>query len=114
MSGSGGGEDDVDVVLVNAPPEKAEEIARAVVERRLAACVNVVPRVRSIYRWEGKIEEADESTLVMKTRRSLVPELTAAVKSLHPYDVPEIIALPVASDRGNAEYLRWVVGETRT
>lgn len=104
--------DDVDVVLVNAPPDKAEGIARAVVERRLVACVNILPRVKSIYRWEGKVEEAEESTLVMKTRRSLVGELTVAVKSLHPYEVPEIIALPVAGDRGNAEYLRWVLAET--
>ncbi len=105
-------EDGVDLVLVNAPPDRAAAMARSLVEQRLVACVNILPAVRSVYRWEGKIEEADESTLLMKTRRSLIPELTAAVKLLHPYEVPEIIALPVAGDRGNADYLRWVLSET--
>lgn len=105
-------EDEIDLVLVNAPPAEAGRIARSVVEQRLVACVNVLPQIRSVYRWEGRIEEADESTLVMKTRRSLVPALTAAVKLLHPYEVPEIIALPVARDRGNPDYLAWVLKET--
>ncbi|MFO0615348.1 MAG: divalent-cation tolerance protein CutA [Polyangiaceae bacterium] len=103
---------ELDLVLVNAPPEKADAIARALVEQRLVACVNVVPRVKSVYRWQGKVEEAEESTLLMKTRRSLVPALTTAVKLLHPYEVPEIIALPIATDRGNTDYLAWVVAET--
>jgi periplasmic divalent cation tolerance protein len=107
-----GGTRAVDVVLVNAPQEKAREIARALVERRLAACVNVVPAITSIYRWQGAIEEANEATLLIKTRRELLPELTEAVRGLHPYELPEIIAFPVAEDRGNAAYLDWVYAET--
>jgi periplasmic divalent cation tolerance protein len=105
---------DVDILLVNAPPDRARAIARALVERRLAACVNILPGVTSIYRWEGKIEEAAESMLFIKTRRELVAEVTAAVRALHPYAVPEIVAVPLASDRGNAAYLDWVYAETAT
>jgi periplasmic divalent cation tolerance protein len=106
--------DAVDVVLVNAPASEARHIARALVDEELAACVNVLPGVTSIYRWDGKVHEDAEVTLVIKTRRSLVRDLTARVKALHSYSVPEVIALPVASDRGNADYLRWVVGETHS
>lgn len=105
------GADGVDVVLVNAPAEDAPRIAHELVERRLVACANIVSGVRSVYWWEGKVEEAVESTILLKTRRSLVPALTDAVRALHPYDVPEIIAVPVAGDRGNAAYLAWVVAE---
>jgi periplasmic divalent cation tolerance protein len=104
--------DDVVLVLINAPEEQAEEIARALVEEKLAACVNVVPRVTSIYRWEGKIERAVESTLLVKTRRALVEVLTAAVKARHPYTVPEVVAVPIDGTLGNAAYLAWVLAET--
>jgi periplasmic divalent cation tolerance protein len=104
---------DVDVLLVNCPPEKAAAVGRALVERGLAACVNVVPGVTSIYRWEGKLEEAVESTLLVKTRRELAAEVTLAIRELHPYAVPEVVAIPLASDRGNADYLEWVYAETR-
>lgn len=100
------------VVLVNAPPAVAPTIARALVERRLAACVNVVPRVTSFYRWDGAVVEDEESTLVVKTRASLVDAIAAAMPELHPHAVPEVIALPIDPDRGNAAYLRWVRAET--
>ena len=103
---------DVDVLLVNCPPDKAAGLARALVEQRLAACVNVLPGVTSIYRWEGKIQEDAESTLLIKTRRELVADVTNAVRALHPYSVPEVVAIPLASDRGNAAYLDWVHAET--
>jgi len=103
---------DLDLVLVNASALDARRIALALVDQRLAACVNIVPQVESIYRWEGKIEQATETTLLIKTRRDLVPAVTAAVRAIHPYEVPEIIALPIASDRGNADYLAWVRSET--
>lgn len=101
------------LVLVNVPPASAKEVARGLVERRLAACVNVIPGVTSFYRWEGKLEEDTECTLLVKTRASLMEELTRAVKELHPYTVPEVIALPIRSGEGNADYAKWVLDETR-
>jgi periplasmic divalent cation tolerance protein len=100
------------VVLVTAPSaEKAAEIARAVVEERLAACGNVVPGLRSIYRWEGKVHDEGEALLVLKTARDRFDALRARVIALHPYDVPEVIAVPI--EAGSAPYLAWIVGETR-
>ena len=99
------------VVLVTAPtPERAAEIARALVEERLAACGNVVPGLRSIYRWEGKVEDEPEALLVLKTTRARFEALRARVLALHPYQVPEVIALPV--EAGSAPYLAWIAGET--
>jgi periplasmic divalent cation tolerance protein len=99
------------VVLVTAPtPERAAEIARALVEERLAACGNVVPGIRSIYRWEGEVHEDAEALLVLKTTRARFDALRDRVLALHPYEVPEVIALPV--ETGSAAYLAWLVGET--
>jgi periplasmic divalent cation tolerance protein len=99
------------VVLVTAPtPERAAEIARAVVEERLAACGNVVPGLRSIYRWEGKVQEDAEALLVLKTTRARFEALRDRVLALHPYEVPEVIALPV--EAGSARYLAWIGAET--
>lgn len=103
---------DLSLVLVNTPPGDAERIAKALVEARLAACVNVIPAVKSFYHWEGKLEDATESTLLIKTQKALLPELTQAVKAIHPYSVPEVIALDVDSAAGNADYLAWVRAET--
>ena len=100
------------LVLVNTPPGDAERIARALVEARLAACVNVIPAVKSFYKWEGRLEEATESTLLIKTQKALLPELTQVVKALHPYSVPEVIALDIDADAGNGEYLAWLRAET--
>src|SRR5512138_3591241 len=98
------------VVLVTAPsPEKAAELARAVVEERLAACGNVVPGLRSIYRWEGKVQEDEEALLVLKTTRARFDALRDRVHALHPYDVPEVLALPV--EAGSAAYLAWLAGQ---
>jgi periplasmic divalent cation tolerance protein len=99
-------------VLCNAPPDRAEEVARAVLERRLAACVNIIPGVTSLYWWQGAICRDGESTLVIKTRADLVTALTEAIREVHPYEVPEVIALPLAPDEGNDAYLRWLVDET--
>lgn len=100
------------LVLVNAPAKDAPVIARALIERRLAACVNVVPGVTSFYRWQGALEEDAESTLLIKTRATLVSALTDAVRELHPYDVPEVIALAIEPGAGNPAYLAWVADET--
>lgn len=99
------------VVLVTAPSaERAAEIARALVEERLAACGNVVPGLRSIYRWEGKVQDDAEALLLLKTTRARFDALRDRVLALHPYEVPEVIALPV--EAGSERYLAWIRGET--
>lgn len=99
------------VVLVTAEgPEEAHKIAEALVKGRQAACVNIVPAVNSHFRWQGKLEAAQESLLIIKTRESLLPEVVKSVKKLHSYSVPEIIALPIVG--GNGDYLEWLDSET--
>ena len=99
------------LVLTNCPDEEAANtIALAIVEARLAACVNILPRVQSIYRWQGRIESATEIPLFIKSTAANYPALEAAIQKLHPYDIPEIIALPV--ERGLPAYLNWVAAET--
>jgi periplasmic divalent cation tolerance protein len=100
------------VVLCNTPPDDAERLATALVERRLAACVNVIRGVISIYRWKGAIEREAESTLLIKTRASHLPALMDAIRELHPYEVPEIVALPVEPSEVNPAYLQWLREET--
>jgi len=99
--------DETLLVLTNLPDrDAAVKLARGLVERRLAACVNVLAGCTSIYRWKGEIENAQEVPVLIKTRSALYEELEAAISELHPYEVPEIIAVPVV--RGLAEYLAWV------
>lgn len=90
---------------------QARRIAAVLVRERLAACVNVVPGVTSIYRWKGKVEEAREVLLVIKSRAALSKRLAARVRGLHDYSVPEVVTLPIVS--GSADYLRWVRESTR-
>ena len=100
------------VIFTNCPDEAtAERIARVLVEQRLAACVNRLTPVQSTYRWQGAVEQAVEVPLLIKSTRARYPELEAAIRSLHPYTVPEIIAVPIAA--GYAPYLRWVEDETQ-
>jgi periplasmic divalent cation tolerance protein len=95
------------VVLVTAPSTKeAEAIGRSLVEARLAACVNISPGVRSLFRWQGAIEDQEEALLLVKSRSDLVPSLIEAVKRLHSYTVPEVIALPILA--GSPDYLAWI------
>jgi periplasmic divalent cation tolerance protein len=99
------------VVFVTAPNEgEARRIGRALVDERLAACVNVVGPVRSIYRWDGQVQEEAEHLLVVKARRADVDGLAARVRALHPYEVPEVVALDVVA--GSAPYLDWVRAAT--
>jgi periplasmic divalent cation tolerance protein len=86
--------------------EDAAAIARTVVEENLAACVNIVPAVRSLYRWEGAVQDERESLLIIKTTEANGPRLMDRIRALHPYQVPEILA--VAVDRGDEPYLRWL------
>ena len=95
------------VVLITAPNEdEAAKIARTLVEARLAACVSIVKSIRSIYRWEDKIEDDAEVLMIAKTQKDLFNALAKKVKELHPYTVPEIIALPIVE--GSEEYLKWL------
>ena len=103
------GTQEVHVVLMTAPDlTVGAALARRLVEEGLAACVNLVPGVRSIYRWQGAVQEEAEILLVAKTRAVLVDALAARVRALHPYEVPEVISLPVTG--GSAPYLDWVRG----
>jgi periplasmic divalent cation tolerance protein len=113
VTGAPPGKAELCVVLCNAPPEQAEKIARAVLEKRLAACVNVLPGVVSLYWWKGSLCRDSESTLLIKTRVALVEALTEAIRAAHPYEVPEVIALPLREGEGNAAYHAWVRDETR-
>ena len=97
------------VVTTTERREDAERIARELVERRLAACVQVVGPVVSTYRWQGKIETAQEWQCCAKSRRDLFDEIERAIRALHPYEVPEILALPI--EAGGADYLAWLDAE---
>jgi len=94
------------VVFITAPVDKAPELAELIVKERLGACVNRVERVFSTYWWEGKIERDEEGLLIVKTTPEVFEKLLKRVKEVHPYCVPEIIALPVVA--GNEDYLKWV------
>jgi periplasmic divalent cation tolerance protein len=100
------------LVLTNMPDlATAQSIAQRLVEQRLAACVNLMPGVQSVYRWQGAIEQAQEITLLIKTTQHRYAELEQAIKQMHPYDLPEIIVLPIAA--GMPAYLQWVAQETK-
>jgi periplasmic divalent cation tolerance protein len=101
------------VVLMTAgSQDEAERIAQTLVADTLAACVNVVPGVISVYRWEGEIQQDQEWLLVAKSRREVLDDLTHRVQALHSYDVPEIIALPLIG--GSEAYLRWIDGQVHS
>jgi periplasmic divalent cation tolerance protein len=103
--------DEVIVVLTNLPDrEAALKLARALVAQRLAACVNVLAQCSSVYRWKGELENATEVPVLIKTRAARYAEVEAAIRALHPYELPEIVAVPV--ERGLEDYLRWVADET--
>ena len=99
------------VGLVTAPASEAAQLARSVVESNLAACVNIIPAVRSIYRWQGELCDDEESQLIIKTRAEHVEALRDRLIALHSYDVPEVIFLPVVS--GNPAYLSWIDAQTK-
>ncbi|MDD3313808.1 divalent-cation tolerance protein CutA, partial [Pseudodesulfovibrio sp.] len=99
------------VYITCATEAEAEAIGTVLVERRLAACVNILPGMRSLYWWRGKVERGEETVLIAKTRRELVDELTEAVKAVHGYEVPCVVALDIAG--GNGDFLDWIRAETR-
>lgn len=102
---------EVSVVLMTAPSEGvAASLAKTLVDERLIACANLIPKVRSIYRWEGAVQDEAETLVMMKTATAALPRLVERVKALHPYSVPEVLELTVRS--GSQPYLDWVLGET--
>jgi periplasmic divalent cation tolerance protein len=90
---------------------EAKKIADTLLTRKNAACVNILPRVRSLFWWQGKIDSADEVLLIAKTESRLLDDVVKLVKKLHSYDVPEIIAMPIAG--GNSDYLKWIDKTTK-
>ena len=99
------------VVMCSCPDEAvAQQLASDLVRLRLAACVNIVPKIRSIYRWRNEVQDEGEALMIMKTTRVAYAELQSWLQQNHPYDVPEVLALPVRA--GSADYLDWVLNET--
>jgi periplasmic divalent cation tolerance protein len=99
------------VYITAANMDEAKSIGRELVSSRLAACVNIIDGINSIYRWAGEIQEDREVTIISKTKESLVPELIEKVKSMHSYECPCIVSLPILD--GNKPFLDWIVEETR-
>ena len=101
------------IVITNTPDRNvAMRIARTLIERKLAACVNILAECTSVYRWNGKLETAAEVPLLIKTRAAIYDEVEAAIKKLHPYELPEIVAVSI--ERGLPDYLEWINAATVT
>ena len=95
------------MILTTAGSEaEAQKIANQLVERRLAACVNIIPRIHSVYRWQGKVDAAEEFLLLIKTTKSRTAEVQAVIRELHSYDLPEFVV--ISMEDGSAEYLEWI------
>ena len=94
------------ILVTTKDEEEAEKIARRLLEEKLVACANVTRGVKSLFWWDGKIDEASEALMVLKSREDFLPEIIETVKALHSYDVPEVLALPAAD--GNKDYLKWI------
>ncbi len=99
------------LVLISCPPDAADSLAAALVEARLAACVNVLPGLRSVYRWQDAVERADESLLIAKTTAARYAALEAGVRQRHPYELPEVVAVDIAA--GLPAYLQWLATAVR-
>ena len=98
------------VFITVKEPEEAQKIAKALIKRRQAACVNIISGVDSHFWWKDKLDATKESLLIVKTKESLLPELIKSVKKIHSYSIPEIIALPIVG--GSRDYLEWIDSET--
>ncbi|RME85779.1 MAG: divalent-cation tolerance protein CutA [Planctomycetota bacterium] len=105
----------IQILLITAPIEKGKDISHQLLEKRLVACVNIISEITSLYWWEGKIEEGKEALLVCKTTSEKIGEILQVLPSIHPYEVPEVLAVNI--DKGFPAYLEWVqkeVGEHQT
>jgi len=102
-------EGNVVIYITTGTNEEAQKVAEALVEQRKAACVNILPSVRSIFWWQDRLDSAQEILLIVKTKASLVNEIVRLVREVHSYDVPEIIALPIVG--GSRDYLEWIARE---
>ena len=100
--------EDMRIIFCSLPEDDAKQFARELVKNRLVACVQVFPSVTSVYWWEGKVCEEQESVLLCKTSQSCVSALTLFIKEHHPYDVPEIVSVPVQKREGNMDYFSWL------
>jgi periplasmic divalent cation tolerance protein len=99
------------LVLTTLPSaDAAAQVAKAVVGEKLAACANILPALRSIYRWQGKVEDENEVLVLLKTQKALFARLKERILALHPYEVPEVLAIPV--EQGHGAYLDWIARET--
>ena len=103
----------VKIALVTCPPEDANRLARALVSEKVAACVNLMPNVSSVYRWDGDIQEDAESLLIIKTSTDRIQALRAAVSRLHTYDTPEFLVVDTDSAQSSPDYISWVIENTR-
>jgi len=102
---------DLLLVICNTPDkESAHKLARLLLAEKLCACVNILPQIESLYTWEGKLEQANEVTMLIKTTKACYQQLQNTVKTNHPYEIPEIIAVDIAD--GSPEYLNWIVNST--
>ncbi len=102
--------ENIRVVFISMPRDEAKKLARAMVEQRLAACVNIIPKIDSFYWWDDAVQSDEETLLIFKTTQARIDKLIAYVKEEHPYDVPEVITVPVAE--GLPDYINWVIDET--
>jgi len=98
--------DEIVVFITTSNPEEASKIARALVEERISACVNIIKGIRSIYRWQKEVQDEEEALLIVKTRGELFERLEKRVRELHSYTVPEVIAISISE--GSAPYLKWL------
>ena len=99
------------ILTTAASDSEARRIATALVEQRLAACVNVVPKIQSVYRWQGKVETAEEFLLIIKTVKARLEAVQSAIRELHSYELPECIAIEIAG--GSVEYLNWIADSVK-
>jgi len=99
------------IYITTSNKEEARKIGRELVQSRLAACVNIIDNMNSMYWWEGEVQDDDETVLIAKTREALIPELIEKVKSIHSYSCPCIVSLPILN--GNRAYLDWLAEETK-
>lgn len=101
------------MIYITAPnPDEARKIAEKLIAERLCACVNIFPKIESVYYWDNAVQRDTETAMIAKTRQSLVPRLIEAVKEAHTYEVPCVVSVPI--ERGNPDFLQWIIDETKS